>query len=135
MVLLVLSSRGVSRSFGLISSALSVGLLAVVLTGQGNAQRLGPAYEQEPWGQLPATDKGRPQPVTRYTLINANNLVVRCLDYGAIITEIRVPDKNGQLADIVLGFDKLDGYLKDHPYFGANVGRCANRIAKAAFTL
>ncbi|MEJ5276210.1 MAG: aldose epimerase family protein [Thermogemmata sp.] len=103
--------------------------------GSGAAQRLGPAYEQEPWGKLPAPGKGPALPVTRYTLINANNLVVRCTDYGGIITEIRTPDKEGRFADIVLGFDKLDDYLRGHPYFGANVGRCANRIAKGVFTL
>jgi|YNPMSStandDraft_1061717.scaffolds.fasta_scaffold00434_16 aldose 1-epimerase len=98
--------------------------------------RLGPAYEQEPWGTLPAaTPKGKDQPVTRYTLINANNVMVRCIDYGGIITEIHVPDQQGQFADIVLGFDKLQDYLQGHPYFGANVGRCANRIARGVFTL
>ena len=60
---------------------------------------------------------------------------MKCIEYGAIITEIHVPDKNGKFADVVLGFDKLDGYLKGHPYFGSNAGRCANRIAKGKFTL
>jgi aldose 1-epimerase len=97
--------------------------------------RTGPAFEQEPFGKL-AGSKGQPaSPVTQYTLINANGLVLKCIDYGAIITELHVPDKNGKLADVVLGFDKLDGYLKGHPYFGTNAGRCANRIAKGKFTL
>lgn len=118
-------------------STLSGVLLLLVLSDSqpGWAQRLGPAYEQEPWGRLPAAGKGPAVPITRYTLINANNVIVRCTDYGGIITEIRVPDKNGRFADVVLGFDKFDDYLKDHPYFGANVGRCANRIAKAVFSL
>jgi aldose 1-epimerase len=61
--------------------------------------------------------------------------VLKCIDYGTIITELHAPDKSGKMADIVLGFDKLDGYLKGHPYFGATAGRCANRIANAKFTL
>jgi aldose 1-epimerase len=73
--------------------------------------------------------------VTRYALVNKNGVVVKCIEYGAIITEIHVPDKNGKLADVALGFDKLDDYLKGHPYFGANAGRVANRIANAKFTL
>ena len=63
----------------------------------------GPAYEQEPFG------KANGAPVTRYTLINRNGVVMRCIDYGAIITELHVPDKSGKMADVVLGFDKLDG--------------------------
>jgi aldose 1-epimerase len=56
-------------------------------------------------------------------------------NYGAIVTSLRTPDRNGQFADIVLGFDSLDPYLKTHPYFGAVVGRYGNRIAKGRFTL
>jgi aldose 1-epimerase len=111
-----------------------------MLTTSAFAQNKGPAVEQEPFGKIPAhkDDKGKEvpaQPVTRYTLINKNNVVVKCIDYGAIITEIHVPDKDGKFADVALGFDKLDDYLKGHPYFGANAGRCANRIANAKFTL
>ncbi len=111
------------------------GLLLATFPAAATAQRYGPAYEQEPWGRLPAAQGQPAAPVTRYTLINANNVIVRCIDYGAIITEIHVPDKTGRFADIVLGFDRLDGYLQGHPYFGTNVGRCANRIANARFTL
>lgn len=100
----------------------------------------GPAFEQEPFGQLPdMTDtvgkKGPGARVTRYTLTNRNGLVVKAMDYGAIITDIRVPDKDGKMADVALGFDTLDGYAKGHPFFGANAGRSANRIAKGKFTL
>jgi aldose 1-epimerase len=115
-------------------------LIAVAFAATGQAQKLGPAYEQESFGKMPNTkDKNgktvRGSLITQYTLINKNNVVVKCIDYGAIITEIRVPDKDGKFADVVLGFDKLDGYLKGHPYFGANAGRVANRIANAKFTL
>jgi aldose 1-epimerase len=62
-------------------------------------------------------------------------LTVKVMTYGAIITEIDAPDRNGKVADVVLGFDSLEGYLGSHPYFGATVGRVANRIAKGKFTL
>jgi aldose 1-epimerase len=102
--------------------------------------KTGPAFEQEPYGKVPASkdSKGNTIPaatITQYTLINKNGLVLKCIEYGGIITELHVPDKNGKMADIVLGFDKLDDYLKGHPYFGANAGRCANRIGNAKFTL
>ena len=73
-------------------------------------------------------------PVEKYVLSNGK-MTVKAITYGAIITEIDVPDRNGKLADVVLGFDNLEGYLGSHPYFGAATGRVANRIAKAKFTL
>lgn len=74
-------------------------------------------------------------PVDLYTLTNSNGLVARISSYGTIITELHVPDRSGKMADVVLGFDNLDQYLKGHPYFGCTVGRFANRIAKGKFTL
>jgi aldose 1-epimerase len=73
--------------------------------------------------------------VDLYTLTNAKGLVLKVTTYGTIITELHVPDRNGKLADIVHGFDDLEGYLKKNPYFGATVGRIANRIKDAKFTL
>lgn len=73
--------------------------------------------------------------VDLYTLTNKNGLVAKITNYGGIVTELHVPDKNGQLGDIVLGFNNLDAYLAGHPYFGALIGRYANRIAKGKFTL
>jgi aldose 1-epimerase len=74
-------------------------------------------------------------PVDLFTLENQHGLVAKVTNYGTIITELHVPDRSGKLADVVLGFDRLEGYLKGHPYFGATVGRVANRIAKGRFTL
>jgi aldose 1-epimerase len=74
-------------------------------------------------------------PVEIYTLTNANGIELRAMTYGAIITGLKVPDRSGHLGDIVLGFDTIDGYLKDPPYFGALIGRYGNRIAKGQFTL
>jgi len=74
-------------------------------------------------------------PVQLYTLTNKNGLIAKISNYGAIVTELHAPDRNGRLADVVLGFDNLDGYLAGHPYFGAIVGRVANRIRNAEFAL
>src|SRR5262245_38918734 len=74
-------------------------------------------------------------PVEQYTLVNKNGVEVRAITYGGIITSIKTPDRTGAMADIVLGFDSIDGYLSDEPYFGAIIGRYGNRIAKGRFTL
>jgi aldose 1-epimerase len=73
--------------------------------------------------------------VDLYTLTNTSGIRARITNFGAILVSLEVPDRNGNLADITLGFDKLDGYLGEHPYFGAIVGRYANRIGKATFKL
>ncbi|MBA3973153.1 MAG: galactose-1-epimerase [Candidatus Solibacter sp.] len=73
--------------------------------------------------------------VSLYTLKNANGIEVGIINYGGIIVSLKTPDKTGQFADIVLGFDSLDGYLKDHPYFGAIIGRYGNRIGGAKFSV
>jgi aldose 1-epimerase len=75
------------------------------------------------------------QSVERYTLTNSKGLHLGIITYGAIITDFYVPDRAGKLDDIVLGFDKLDQYVKGSPYFGAIVGRVGNRIANARFEL
>ena len=84
----------------------------------------------EPFGK---TTDGRP--IDRYTLKNANGLEADVITWGGIVTRLLVPDRSGKPGDVVLGFDTLDGYLKQHPYFGAIVGRYGNRIAKGRFSL
>jgi aldose 1-epimerase len=74
-------------------------------------------------------------PVEQYTLTNSQGAFCKIITYGGIITELHVPDKNGKLGDVVVGFDNLEQYLGSHPYFGAITGRFANRIAKGKFTL
>jgi aldose 1-epimerase len=73
--------------------------------------------------------------VNLYTLKNSHGVEVHAMNYGGIILSIRVPDRKGQLADIVLGHDTLEGYTPNPPYLGAIVGRYANRIANGTFTL
>jgi len=75
------------------------------------------------------------QAVDLYTLTNANGIVARVMTYGGLLTELHVPDRAGQMADVVLGFKTLDAYEGAHPYFGATIGRVANRIAKGTFKL
>lgn len=78
------------------------------------------------FGQTPNEDK-----VSVFTLENDNNICVKITNYGGIITELHVPDRNGNIDDIVLGFDNLNDYLNNNdPYMGALIGRYANRIAK-----
>jgi aldose 1-epimerase len=75
--------------------------------------------------------------VSEYTLTNAHGMVVQVITYGGIVRSIQVPDRSGHKGDVVLGYDNLDGYVKNvnNPYFGALVGRYANRIAYGHFTL
>ena len=74
-------------------------------------------------------------PVSLYTLRNANGVEARIMTYGGIIQSLKVPDKNGKFGDVVFGYDSLDGYLTNSPYFGALIGRYGNRIAHGHFTL
>lgn len=73
--------------------------------------------------------------VDRYMLTNCHGLRIAMLTYGATITSVEVPDRNGKVDNIVLSLDSLQGYLDGHPYFGSTVGRYANRIAKGRFSL
>ena len=74
--------------------------------------------------------------VELYTLTNRHGVEVQITTYGGIVVSLKVPDRNGKLDDIVLGYDKLDDYLKGNSvYFGALIGRYGNRIAKGRFTL
>lgn len=75
--------------------------------------------------------------IHQYTLRNANGIECRVITYGGIVTNLFVPDRDGRLGDIVLGFDDLDDYVTKsaHVYFGALIGRVANRIARGEFTL
>ncbi len=73
--------------------------------------------------------------VQQFTLVNAQGIQIDLLTYGGIVTSIRTPDRDGQFDDIVLGYESLDAYLQRSPYFGAIVGRYANRIGGGTFTI
>ena len=83
------------------------------------------AFGKTPAGEL----------VDQYTLTNAAGVEVKVITFGGIITSIRVPDRTGTFDDVALGFNELDPYLRNPPYFGAIIGRYANRIAQGRFTL
>jgi aldose 1-epimerase len=84
--------------------------------------------EREPFGSAAGGI-----PVERFTL--RGPLILRVTNYGATITEVHAPDREGRLGDVVLGFDRLEPYLAGTPYFGGTIGRVANRIANSAFAL
>ncbi len=86
--------------------------------------------EKRPFGQ---TKEG--VQVDLYTCTNAKGSVLKMTNFGATTVALKVPDRDGKLTNITLGFESLDGYLGDHPYFGATVGRYCNRIALGRFTL
>lgn len=75
------------------------------------------------------------EPVIEYTLVNNSGMSVSCLNYGCIITKILVPDRNGNIENVVLGFEQFEDYVDLSPYFGSVVGRVAGRINRASFEL
>jgi aldose 1-epimerase len=121
--------RGRATSLAVVVSILGVlcPLAAAAPAGGADGER----------GRIVKTDFGKTpegRSVELYVLTNGK-MTAKVMTYGAIVTELHAPDRNGKPADVVLGFDDLRGYLAGHPYFGATVGRVANRIAKGKFTL
>ncbi len=76
-----------------------------------------------------------PDDLKLYVMTNANKMAVAITNFGGRVVMLQVPDKNGVMGDIVLGYDSLEQYLGGNPYFGAMIGRYGNRIAKGMFTL
>ena len=109
---------------------LAVGLcLACIVAGVSQAQS-GSGPNAQPFGTL---EDGTA--VDIYTLKNAKGVEARITNYGGIVVSLKAPDRNGNFADVVLGYDTLADYVKKNPYFGCLVGRYGNRIAKGKFTL
>lgn len=125
-----------------IAAALCAGLIGAALGGcQTQPAPSAPAaqptppggklkIEKQAWGKAPDGAA-----VDLYTLTNDRGMQVKITNWGGIVTSILVPDRQGQLADVALGFETLDPYLQRHPFFGALAGRYANRIGKGRFTL
>lgn len=124
-----LSRRNVLRA----AAAAGIGG-AVVASTSGTAHAAGRTgrlvLEKEEFG---ATTDG--QAVQRYTFGDPHGLLVRMLTWGAVIQSIEVPDRRGRRGDVVCGFQTLDEYLAQSPYFGATIGRYANRIAGGKFSI
>lgn len=113
-----------------IAAGLSQVALADAAKTDAAAKVVKTSYTEAPFGKLPSGEA-----TTLYTLTNANGVVVKVTNFGGVITSINVPDKNGKLGDVVLGFDNVDGYLKNKSFFGAVIGRYGNRIGKGQFEL
>ena len=117
------------RSHGLAVLA-AIGIVACSSSQSAPAsEQRAPAVTAAPFGKVDDI------PVELFTLTNKNGLIAKITNFGATVLELHVPDKAGTLADIVLGFDNVDAYAAGGPYFGAIVGRVANRIGNARFTL
>lgn len=86
--------------------------------------------EKQRWGST-----GSGEQVELYTLRNSNGMEAAITNYGGRVVRLVVPDRDGRFDDVVLGFDRIEGYLAKNPYFGALVGRYANRIANGKFCL
>ncbi len=82
------------------------------------------------YGQMPDG-----QDITVFTMSNPSGVCARVINYGAILISLETPDRHGAVADIVLGYDSLDGWLRNEPYLGATIGRHGNRIARGRFRL
>jgi aldose 1-epimerase len=106
-------------------------ILGMLLVGCSQNKEKGiPLVEKKLFGKL---QDGRE--IDEYTLKNANGMEAKIINYGARIVSLTAPDKNGIFADVVLGFDNLEGYIADKSFFGAIVGRYGNRINKGRFKL
>lgn len=85
---------------------------------------------QKPFGKSPDGKE-----VTLFTLTNKNGITMQVMNYGCIVVSLHTPDRNGNKEDIVLGFDTLEQYVAESPFFGAVIGRYGNRIAKGKFSI
>jgi aldose 1-epimerase len=111
-----------------VMSAVIAGALAMISSAGVKAAAKG-SIDKAKWGEADGKE------VDLYTLTNRNGLVAKITNYGALVVELHVPDRNGQMGDVALGYDNLADYIKKNPYFGATVGRIGNRIANAQFEL
>ncbi len=105
-------------------------MLGIARSLEAAGQKANPGVKRSVFGKM-----ANGKEINLYTLTNKNGMKVEISNYGGILVSIVVPDRKGKMADVALGFDKVDGYLGKHPFFGALVGRYANRIGKGAFTL
>ena len=125
---LLLSSCAFLSVVGIVVFGGSVGHAAKSKEGKAKAGKAKP-IEKSSFGKVDG------KPVDLYTLTNSKGAVAKITNYGAILTQLQVPDRKGKMGDVVLGFDNVDDYVKKSPYFGAIVGRSANRIRNATFVL
>ena len=110
--------------------AVFVGIAIIFVMGAWQTAEGKPRIKKSLFGKTPDGAE-----VYLYTLTNKRGAEVSIMTYGARVVSLKMPDRNGKIGDIVLGYDNLDGYLKDTAFFGAIAGRYANRIAHGKFSL
>src|SRR5256714_924126 len=115
---------------GAVATIVALFLGGGTVASQSRAPGVTPGAQAASFGSLP-----NGQGTQLFTLRNAHGIELQVTNYGGIITSLKTPDRNGHFADIVLGYDNLAAYVANSPYFGATVGRYANRIARGHFTL
>jgi len=135
---MVARSRTRQGRFGSVLGSVAVVGMLVALPGVAmSAQEATPEAEMagearitsEPFGEVEG------EAVELYNLENANGMVVRIMTYGGIIQSVMVPDRDGEMRNVTLGFPTLEQYVESNPYFGTITGRYANRIARGTFYL
>ena len=109
---------------------ITLAFLSVLILRHNTAAMVSPDIKKQAFGVTQSQ-----QPVELYTLTNASGVEARIMTYGGTVVSLKVPDRQGRLADVVLGYETLEGYLKNSPYFGAIIGRYGNRIGKGTFSL
>jgi aldose 1-epimerase len=118
------------RASSAVAVAAALLFVGCAVAPQPGASTMSPGGESTAFGTLANGESAR-----LFTLRNAHGIEVQLTNYGGIITSLKTPDRAGRFSDIVLGYDNLAGYVANSPYFGAIVGRYANRIARGHFTL
>ena len=109
---------------------LALGLAALTACGPTRQTGAVNQVKKQPFGMM-----ADGQAIDLYTLTNQSGMEASIINYGGIVVTLKTPDRDGKPGDVVLGYDKLDDYLKDTAHFGALIGRYGNRIGKASFTL
>ena len=128
---------GIFASMTLVLLLVAVVIAPTVATGQ-SASTQGASITSESFGLVNSADPNHPEQgneVLKYTLTNRKGMRVSILTYGGILQAIEVPGRRGRLTNVTLGFNNLDQYVNENPYFGNITGRYANRIANGQFSL
>ena len=115
----------IGLAFAWVSTFVSQSIVAEESTKVGTMK-----IDRSDFGALPTGEK-----VTLFTITNSRGHSIQMIDFGAILVSVNVPGRSGELANVTAGFTTLEGYLNRHPYFGATIGRFANRIAKGKFVI
>ena len=123
-------SESIMQNVYLWLTLFGTGACAAFFLGCVSAPHSPAQISREPFGR---TKEGTP--VDLFTLRNSKGVEARICNYGGILVSFKAPDRHGKMGDVVLGYDKLDDYIKNNPFFGALVGRYGNRIARGKFTL